>query len=468
MQAHQQPGRSRVGWGAASASAICLLLAAQSGAAQTALAPGAIRGTVTDSSGSVVEAAIIVLQPAGSTAQRTTLTDQAGAFHFSAVEPGDYALTVTAPGFTDQKTNVSVVSGENPPLAPVVLQIGTAVTKVDVSLPPHELATQQVHAEEKQRLLGIFPNFYVSYEPNAAPLTAAQKFQLGLRTLYDPEVILGNALGAGIEQWRNTTDRQYGQGVEGYSKRFGVDYAATVTHVLIGHALTQSVFHQDPRYFYKGTGGFRKRFLYAIGTAFVAKGDNGHWQPDYSDMIGGLAAREILSPLHSDTSRPVRRAVDGFLLSFSGRAQSHLMQEFIYRWLTTHVPKTLARSQPVLRDGTPVSLFSVEDLRSAAAETAKQVTFVLSKDVQAGGGVAAKAGSKVMGEVTSTAAAGAADSMHLSLENVHLKIGQTDVPLRSTPQKGGAGAVEYHWLEDTGRIALVLYVARDVTLAPAR
>ena len=75
-----------------------------------------------------------------------------------------------------------------------------------------------------------------------------------------------------------------------------------------------------------------------------------------------------------------------------------------------------------------------------------------------------------MGQVTSTAApaSGTVDSMHLSLENVHLQIGETDVRLRSTSQRVGAGVVEYHWLEDTGRIALVLYVARDVTLAPAR
>src|SRR5215471_119148 len=194
MRAHLQPGQPRARWGAVVTSSICILLVAQSCAAQTIPGPGTIRGTVTDSS-------------------------------LSAVEAGAYALTITAAGFADQKTDVSVVSGENPPLPPVVLQIAPALTKVDVTLPPHELAVQQVHAEEKQRLLGIIPNFYVTYEPNAAPLTAAQKFHLGLRTLIDPETILGNAAGAGIEQWRNTTDRQFGQGMEGYAKRFGVDYA---------------------------------------------------------------------------------------------------------------------------------------------------------------------------------------------------------------------------------------------------
>jgi hypothetical protein len=91
--------------------------------------------------------------------------------------------------------------------------------------------------------------------------------------------------------------------------------------------------------------------------------------------------------------------------------------------------------------------------------------------MEVGGIIVAKAGTKVVGQVTYTAvpsAAGSVDSMHLSLENVHLKIGETDIPLRNTPRKAGAGVLEYRWLEDTGRIALVLYVARDVTLVPAR
>ena len=87
------------------------------------------------------------------------------------------------------------------------------------------------------------------------------------------------------------------------------------------------------------------------------------------------------------------------------------MQEFIYRKLTTHVPKRLARSQPILRDGTPVSLFSVEDLRSATPQSAGPVTFVLAKDMEVGGVIAAKAGTKVVGQVTYTAVPSAAGSV---------------------------------------------------------
>lgn len=236
-------------------AALCMMSGAPSSVAQTALdgaPPGTIRGTVTDSSGSVIVAAIVTLQPAGSTAPRTTITDQAGVFHFSAVEPGTYALTITAGGFAAWKTNVSMVSGQNPLLPPVVLQVAPATSRVDVGLPPHELAVEQVHAEEKQRVLGIFPNFFVSYQPNAAPMTAAQKFQLGWKEITDPVVFLTGGIGAGIEQARNSYP-EFGQGTEGYAKRFGALYADRVSGVFIGHVLTQSVFHQDPRYFYKGT-----------------------------------------------------------------------------------------------------------------------------------------------------------------------------------------------------------------------
>jgi len=452
-------------------AALCMMWSASAQTTLAGPAPGSIRGTVTDASGSVIVAAIVTLQPAGSTPQRTTITDQTGSFHFSAVEPGSYALTIRAGGFADRKTDVSVVSGENPPLPPAVLEVARAITKMDVGLSPHELAVEQVHAEEKQRVLGLFPNFFVSYQANAAPLNAAQKFQLGWKEIIDPVVFLSSGIGAGIEQARNSY-HEFGQGMEGYGKRFGAIYADRASGVFIGHALTQSVFHQDPRYFYKGTGSFGSRFLYAIATAFVCKGDNGRWQPDYSGVLGGLASGEISTLYYPASSRTGLRLFHNVLLGFSGRASSHMLQEFVYRKLTTHIPKIAARSRLVLRDGTPVSLISVEDLHSNTPQNLRPIAFVLAKDIEVAGLVVAKAGSKAIGQVSYTtlppAAAGGAEAIDLSLEDVQLKIGATDVPLRSSRQKGGDGALEYHWLEDTGRIALVLYIAQDVTLPPAQ
>lgn len=442
----------------------------QSREAPAQQAPGTIHGTVTDASGSVVVAAVVTLETASSAGKRTTITDEAGSFRFSAVEPGTYAITVAAGGFAEWKaTDAVVVSGENPPLPPVVLQVAPASSKVDVGLSPHELAVAQVKTEEKQRLLGVFPNFFVSYEPNAAPLTAAQKFQLGWRDIIDPVPILGSAIGAGIEQARNSYP-EFGQGMEGYGKRFGAQLADRVSGVMIGHVVTQSVFHQDPRYFYKGTGTFSSRFLYAIATAFVCKGDNGRWQPDYSDVVGGLASGEISTLYYPASSRTGLRLFHNVLLGFGGRASAHLLQEFVYRKLTTHVPKIAAApSLPILREGTPVSLISVEDLSSKTAQNAGPIAFVLAGDIKVGGTIIAKAGSKALGQANyASGPGGNGEPMHVALEGVRLKVGNAEVPLRSTQARGASGAFEYHRLEDSGRIAITLYVAGNIALPPAQ
>jgi hypothetical protein len=412
--------------------------------------------------------AIVTLETAASTG-RTTITDEAGSFHFSAVEPGNYTVTIAASGFT-RWTGAKVVagSGENPPLLSAVLQVAPASTKVDVGLSQHELAVEQLKAEEKQRLLGVFPDYFVTYEPNAAPLTAAQKFELGWKTIFDPVTIGFSAITAGIEQARNSY-HEFGQGMEGYGKRLGADYADTVSGVIVGGVLMQSVFHQDPRYFYKGTGTVRRRFLYAIATSFVCKGDNGRWQPDYSDVLGGLAAGEISTLYYPASSRTGLRLFHNVLEGFGGRAAGHLLQEFVLRKVTTHVPQAAASSQPILREGTPVSLISVEDLSSKTAENAGPITFVLASDLQVGSAIVANAGSKAWGQASyASGPGGNGQAMHVGLDRVRLKAGNAEVPLRSTQVRGGTGALEYRRLENSGRIAVVLYVAENITLPPAQ
>src|ERR1035438_8145971 len=211
----------------------------------------------------------------------------------------------------------------------------------------------------------------------------------------------------------------------------------------------------------------RSRALYAIGTAFVAKGDHGNWQFDYSDVLGGMASHELSTLYYPSTSRPVRRLVDDVLLGFAGRAEDNLLHEFILRHITTHVPKIAAGlTHRILPEGTPVSLISVEDWTSKKAENGGPVAFMLAQDIQVDGVIVAPIGSKAWAHASFTG--GDDKTMRVGLDNVRLKTGDTDVPLRSTPLKDGGAALEYHRLENSGRIALVLYVAGNVRLPQAR
>jgi carboxypeptidase family protein len=441
------------------------LVSAQSTGAQGS-APSAIQGTVKDGSGSAVAGAIVTLETSATTSHRTASTDQAGSFGFFAVEPGNYTITIAAPGFAIwTMPNVAVAPGDHQPLLSAVLQVAPASSSVNVTLPQHELAAEQLKTEEKQRLLGVLPDFFVSYAQDAAPLTAAQKFQLGWKTIIDPVSLLGTGISAGIDEARNSHP-EFGQGTEGYAKRFGAQYANRVSRVIIGRVVMQSIFHQDPRYFYKGTGSIRSRALYAIVTAFLAKGDHGNWQFDYSDVLGGMASHELSTLYYPSTSRPVRRLVDDVLLGFAGRAENNLLHEFILRYVTTHVPKIAAGPTPrILPEGTPVSLISVEDWTSKTAENRGPIAFMLAKDIQVDGVIVAHIGSRAWGHASFTG--GDDKTMQVGLDNVRLKIGNMDVSLRSTPLKDSGAALEYHRLENSGRIAIVLYVAGKVTLPTA-
>ena len=432
---------------------------------------GTIRGTVTDPSGAAVAGAVVTLEMASSAVQRTTVTDNAGAFRFSGPMPERWMVAINASGFKTWTTsNLTAAAGDNSQPISAVLELAPASQQVTVGLPPNELAAQQLKDEEKQRLAGLFPHYFVTYEPNPAPLTAAQKFQLGWKTLFDPVPILSSALSSGIQQARNSY-WEYGQGAEGYAKRFGANYADVVDEILIGHVVTQAVFHQDPRYFYKGTGTFGSRLLYAIGTAFVCKGDNGHWQPAYSNVLGGVAADELSTLYRPGTSRPWRRLGDTVASDFAGSAVSNLLEEFVLRSITTHARKTAAsQSSPILRAGTPVSLISVDDLNRVTADRPGPLEFalVLAGDLQVGGAIVAKAGTRAWGRATyTTVSDGNGQAQHLEFGRVRLTVGKADIPLRSSEVRGKDGALQYHSLEDSGRIAVVLYVDQDTALSPA-
>ena len=169
------------------------------------------------------------------------------------------------------------------------MNVADARVEVQVGLTQVEVAEEEVKFEEKQRVLGVIPNFYVSYVPDAAPLDAKQKFKLAFRSMIDPFTFVVVAGTAGVEQAQNHF-AGYGQGAQGYAKRFAASYGDATTGTLIGAAIFPVLLRQDPRYFYKGTGSVRHGRTLAIANAFICKGDNGRWQPNYSNVLGSLAA----------------------------------------------------------------------------------------------------------------------------------------------------------------------------------
>src|SRR5215471_3430988 len=135
-----------------------------------AQATGSFRGTVTDSSGARIFGAVVGVE--GSDGSRSmTVTDDEGAFRFSSLAPGSYSVKISAAGmsdWSDANVSISAASEPNPVLA--ILQVSPEVTSVTVRPSIEELAVEQVNQQLKQRVLGIIPNYYVSYEEHPAPM----------------------------------------------------------------------------------------------------------------------------------------------------------------------------------------------------------------------------------------------------------------------------------------------------------
>lgn len=153
-------------------------------------------------------------------------------------------------------------------------------------------AQEQLKQQEKQRIVGIVPNFNTSYISDAVPLSPRQKLSLAFRSAVDPFVFFAAGADAAYGQATNSF-RGYGQGWGAYGKYFGASYTDDFDGTMIGNAILPILLKQDPRYFRLGTGTFKHRLIYSLYTTVWSKNDNQKWGPNYSNVIGNLAAGGI-------------------------------------------------------------------------------------------------------------------------------------------------------------------------------
>jgi hypothetical protein len=320
--------------------------AAGGGQQAEARLPGSISGVLVDPSGAAVVGGRLKLSRGDASPNQEMVSGDDGQFSFTNIAPGPFVIAVTATGFAAQTASGVLHSGEAFTLPQIALVVATEITEVQVVLPRVEVAEEEIKEQEKQRVLGVIPNFYVSYVPNAAPLTSKQKFELAWKSTVDPVTFVLTGAIAGVEQADNTY-KGYGQGAQGYGKRYGATYADTVTGTFIGGAILPSILKQDPRYFYKGTGTAQSRILYAIANAFICKGDNKRWQPNYSSIGGSLAAGGISNLYYPASDRNgVGLTFENTLIGIGATAATNILQEFVIRKLTPNAPAIPSSGKP--------------------------------------------------------------------------------------------------------------------------
>jgi Carboxypeptidase regulatory-like domain len=293
-------------------------------------ATGTIGGTVLDVEGALIPGATIVLNAASSDDRReATANDNAG-FEFDSVKPGiPYEVTVQVTGFSTWTSAAIVLApSQFVILNDIHLKMEAEATSVTVYGSRDDIAVEQVHLAEQQRVLGIIPNFYAVYDSeNTVPLTPRLKFKLAMRVSRDPVTLMGVGFMAGINQAAKRLD--YVQGAKGYGQRLGAEAATGFSDILLGGAVLPSLLHQDPRYFYQGTGSTRSRLGHAMSSPFICLGDNSHRQINFSSLGGDLGSSALAMTYYPDSNRGTGEVFTAFGISTAERVISAIAQEFI-------------------------------------------------------------------------------------------------------------------------------------------
>lgn len=306
-------------------------------AAPATEASGSVGGTVLDLSGASVSGADVTLLPRDGTPSRSMVSAPDGEFNFIETLPGSYVVMVNAKGFAVFTSAEFVVAALQAYEVPNI-SLSLAATNMAVIVRPTELiAAEQIWLEEKQRLVGVLPNFYTSYVPDAAPLTWKQKFALATRGTFDPVALLGVGFAAGIEQ-ANNSFAGYGQGAAGYGKRFAAKFADGRSSDYLTHAIFPTLLHQDPRYYYQGTGTVTSRLLHAIGSAFMTRSDSGRTEPNYSYVLGDMCSGALSNLYYPAANRGAHLVFSNAAVGLAGRVGGNILREFLPKHSTTNVP----------------------------------------------------------------------------------------------------------------------------------
>ena len=182
-----------------------------------------ISGTVVDLSGASVARARIKLMFDGRSPDRETQSADSGDFSFPDVAPGPYRLSFNAKGFALKTIGGEVLAGQTLNLPPAALVIESITTEMNVTQTQAEIAQVQVKVQEQQRLLGLVPDYFTSYDREAVPLNSKQKLELTAKTWFDPSSFVIGGIIAGVWQAENT-HKGFGQGAQGYAKRYGASF----------------------------------------------------------------------------------------------------------------------------------------------------------------------------------------------------------------------------------------------------
>ena len=167
------------------------------------------------------------------------------------------------------------------------------------------------------------------YKPGAilCTLKLKDKFELFVQDSLDPVTFLATAFNAGLDQAEDS-DPSYGQGAEGYGKRFGAEFAGQASSRFFTDFAYPWIFSEDPRYYRLAHGAPRRRLLHALEHAVVAHRDDGKRMFNFSEWLGTTSTVVLSNTYHPDAQRGFASAAQRVSFSILQDAGFDVLREF--------------------------------------------------------------------------------------------------------------------------------------------
>ena len=194
---------------------------------------------------------------------------------------------------------------------------------LDAAAKPADLSKDDKH------ILGVVPNYTAVNQPEKhyQPISVREKFNVAAHDSFDPFNWVIAGVYAGVYQARNTYP-EFGQGSQGYGKRYGATFADGAISTYITEGILPSMLHEDPRYFRLGVGSKWRRAGYAMSRVLITRLDSGGERFNVSEIAGNAAAAGIANLYYPPSSRTAGVTMQKFAINVVSDACFNVLREF--------------------------------------------------------------------------------------------------------------------------------------------
>jgi len=213
---------------------------------------------------------------------------------------------------------------------------------------PSGPAKQDTKKSKDDRMFYVMPNYLtVDSQSQVKPISWKEKFAIAAKGSFDPYEFTVVGIVAGIRQAENSSPA-FGQGMEGYAKRYGAAFADQVDGNIMVGGVFPTILKVDPRYFQLGRGSFLHRFGYAINRIFIARTDSGNHMFNVSEFAGNATAIAISNVYYPADDRSFSSSLSDWGTQMGLDAFGNELKEFwpdIHRYLQARHERHLQKQQ---------------------------------------------------------------------------------------------------------------------------